>query len=103
MQQLEQQTLELDVTKESVSDLGKVGKGTSVWVPLANGIFAKAVWESDKFLVNIGANVAVPKSVDEVHKLIQEQQDEAAKMRSEMMGHAQKLVEMAASLEKELQ
>ena len=102
MQMLEQQSMELDMTKESVKELAEVKKGTTVWVPLANGIFAKALWDSDEFLVNIGAQTAVPKGVEDVNKLIMQQQEEAAKMRNEMMGHAQTLMEMAAALEEEL-
>jgi len=103
MQMLEQQMLELDNTKAALEELGAVEKGKDIYVPLAQGIFAKAKWDSDgTFLVNVGAATAVEKDSESVKKMVEEQQQEAAKIKEEMVKQVEKLVSHAHGLENEL-
>ena len=100
MASLEQQTQELQNTKDALGDLDTVEKGTEIYVPLAQGIFAKAKWDTEgEFLVNIGGSSAIAKSTSEVVRMVDEQLVEADKIKEEMMEQVSKLVEHAGKLE----
>ncbi len=76
MEQLSQQNAELDASVEAVKALEKQNPGTEFLAPVADGIFvAGSLKETNKLLVNMGADVAVEKTVQEVAALLEQQKD----------------------------
>lgn len=79
VQQLAQNRAEIEHSKEALQDLKGSGKG-ELFAPIANGIFIKTeLRDTEKLLVNVGSDVVVEKSVDEVVGLLSKQQDEVTK------------------------
>jgi prefoldin alpha subunit len=102
-QGLEETIQEVTESMRSLDELGKSEKDKEILVPLVSGIFVKAELKDIKeFIVNIGAGVAVAKSLEEVKGLLNKQIVELQKTQDKMMGELQQLVVKAKTLEKEL-
>jgi prefoldin alpha subunit len=72
---LNQQNMELEISRNAVEEIGKTKEGNDILAPVANGIFIKSkLLDNKKLVVNVGANTTVEKNVDEVVKLLNEQQ-----------------------------
>lgn len=103
LQLLEQQILELNATKDALDDFAAIKPGTEILVPISSGIFVKGQIKDNKELtVNVGANVAVNKSIPETKKLLEEQLEEIKKFQQELILNLQKLGLKAQEIEKEL-
>ena len=75
---LENRRIELMLIKASLEDLNE---GSELLIPLGAGIYAKAKLEDSKeFLVNVGSNVIVKKSEDEVKEMIDKEIKEIEKL-----------------------
>ncbi len=73
---LHQQQLEIDVSIEALKELQDAKPNTEILAPIANGIFFKAeLKDHKKLLVNVGADVAVEKTIPEVIELLEEQKE----------------------------
>lgn len=75
-QLLQEQLLEKEATKKLLDDLSQLNEfkeNQEIIVPLAKGIFLRlTIKEFKSFVVNVGNNVLVDKSVDEVKTLLNE-------------------------------
>lgn len=104
VEKFDTQMQELSSISESLGEIGKVQAGNEILVPVSTGIFAKAkVDRIDKFVVNVGASVAVERSVDETVTLIDEQMLEITKHRNHLAELFTDLSERAQMLQAELQ
>ena len=104
IQQLEETVQEIQESKKGLEELSKQEKGTEILVPIVSGIFAKAeIKDSKEFIVNVGANTAVTKSIEEVKKLLDKQEEEMQKAQYNLIETLQKLTVKARDLKKELE
>jgi len=68
------QTAEVIALKEALEQFKKVKKGDEMLVPVAAGVFMKAIATDDHTLhVNVGKGVVVPKDIDGVNAMLDEQ------------------------------
>ncbi len=75
---LENRRVELLLIKASLDDLKE---NSDLLIPLGAGIYANAKLSNSKeFLVNVGSNVLVKKSLDEVKKMIDDEIKEIEKL-----------------------
>jgi prefoldin alpha subunit len=103
LQLTEQQALELNMAKQAIEDISNAKPGTEILVPVVAGVFAKGQLKDNRdFIVNVGANTAVPKSAEESKQLIQEQEEEIKNVQIQLNVEMQKLSQKAALLENEL-
>lgn len=104
LQQLDQQLVELDGAKDTLEELKEVRKGTPLFVPVSGGIFMRAEsGETANVVLNVGAGVAVEKTLPEAQQLISDQMEQAGKVREQMMANLGKLLEKAKELQAELE
>jgi prefoldin alpha subunit len=90
---LDEQSVELAYIQQSIDDLKKAERGSTVLVPLSNGIFAKATLEeSDKLLVNVGSNIVVGKTYDQTKDMMAAQTKDLQEMRGTLERSIHKLV-----------
>jgi prefoldin alpha subunit len=102
IQQLEETIQELENSKQGIDEL-KSKKGKEILVPVVSGIFVKAdLKTSDEFIVNVGANTAVTKSLDEVQSLLDKQLKEIQKTQDSMIDNLQKMTVREKELKQEL-
>ena len=100
---LNDQLVELMATRQSLEDMEKVKEKTEILVPLSSGIYAKAeIKDSKKFIVNVGANIALVKDINSTKKLMETQIDEMKKLRETLVNQLQEQTIKAASLEQEI-
>ncbi len=79
------QLMELETVKQSLTELGTVKKGADLFVPASGGIFVKAtIQDTDKLLVNVGSNIVVAKTVKQTVGMIEEQITEIGKLRTQV-------------------
>ena len=76
LEMLRQQQREIGLSIEALKELQDAKPNTEILAPIANGIFFKAeLKDHKKLLVNVGADVAVEKTIPEVIGLLEEQKE----------------------------
>ena len=76
LEMLHQQQREIGVSIEALKELQDAKLNTEILAPVANGIFFKSeLKDHKKLLVNVGAEVAVEKTIPEVIGLLEEQKE----------------------------
>jgi len=97
IQVLEEQMTEIVYTQQSLDSIKDLKKGDQILVPVSNGIFAEAtITNTEKLIVNVGANTMVQKSVESAKEMLSQQVTEVSNL------HIQ-LHEMLGKIEEELQ
>ena len=72
---LNKQMGELDITRNALKELSRTKANTEIIAPLSNGIFVKAeLKENNKLIVNVGSNITVEKTVEQVITLLSKQE-----------------------------
>jgi prefoldin alpha subunit len=100
---LNNQLLELMSTNQSLDEIDKVKENSEILVPLSTGIYARAqLKNSNSFIVNIGANVAMDKDLNSTKEVIQEQVIEIRKLQESLMNELQTHTQKSSSLELEM-
>ena len=100
---LNNQLMELMATNQSLEDMKKTKQGTEILIPLSSGIYTKAeIKDSENFIVNIGANIALKKDLSSTKKLIETQIDELKKLQEKFINELQNNTTKAAALEQEI-
>jgi len=103
LQLVENQIIELVITRQGLDELGEVKVNSETLAPLASGIFIKAdIKDKDNLIVNVGSNVAVEKTREEVKELINKQLEEVKKVQNELLFQLQSLSIEAQKIEKDL-
>ena len=68
------QLVDMNYSFEALNEFEKVKAGTEILVPLNQGMYLKAkLSDTKEFLVNVGAHVTVPKSLDDTRTMIKDQ------------------------------
>ena len=82
---IQNQVLELKNLKENILKFNDVKIGSASYSPIGSNIFVKSRIEDNKeFLVSVGSNILVEKSIDETKILIETQIDEIEKISYEL-------------------
>lgn len=75
-QLLNQRNAELDVSINAIKEIRKTEKDREILAPIADGIFFKATLKDNAvFIVNVGSETAVEKTMPQVVKLLEEQKE----------------------------
>jgi len=81
---LQQQILGLRELKENISKFKDLKSGVESYIPLGSNIFAKAkLIDNKEFLVGVGSNTFIKKTIDETLELIEKQTTEIEKIMQE--------------------
>ena len=75
MQILTQQNEELNISINAMDEISQTQPNNEILAPIANGIFLKTkLQDNKKFVVNVGSNITVERTVEEVKALLEQQQ-----------------------------
>ncbi len=97
------QLTELSGVKDGLEELTTVKSGTDVFVPVSGGVFMRAsIKEPEKLLVNVGANIAVAKTIPDTIKLIQDQINEIGTAKMQLAEQVQLIRHHLTGMQKEL-
>lgn len=100
---LDNNLAELNMIKESLSDLGK-SKEKEVFSHLGGGVFVKAeLKDKDNVLINVGAGILINKKLKEAEEIVVKQSKETKKIVEKLGVEINSFVEKAGILEKELE
>ncbi|MFA5141714.1 MAG: prefoldin subunit alpha [Candidatus Woesearchaeota archaeon] len=90
-------------TLEQLDNLKNAKAGSETFVPVCNGIFAKAeLKDCSKLLVNVGAGVIVEKDIASTKKLVESQLEQLAQVRMQLTNDLQTLSMEGHHLEHEI-
>lgn len=100
----EEQIEEISNISAQLGELKETKPSTETLVPVANGIFMKGrILDPDELVVNVGAGVAVKKTVDETKQLLDEQAKEIMNYRVQVAAQVDQMRTKAQEIEQELQ
>ena len=103
LEKFDQQASEISAISRQLDELKGCRKESDTLVPVANGIFVKGrIIDTDEVVVNVGAGVAVKKTVDETKTLLQSQAAEIENYRMQVAAQIEMMHKKKAELEKEL-
>jgi len=72
---------EIDSTVITLKNIGLLEESKEVLVPLSAGVYVKAVIsKQEKFLVNIGSNILVEKTLEEALSMLNQRREELAQL-----------------------
>lgn len=92
LEEIEMKLLEFHKTKESLSEVSSIKSGSESFIPLAQGIFARGkLDDTSTLLVNVGADIAVTKTVPQVKELIDRQVAELSEVKEQLNGNVLQL------------
>ena len=104
LQMLNQQTAELDISVNAVAELSQTEVNNEILAPIANGIFLKAkLTDNKKFIVNVGSDTTVEKTIPEVIKLLEEQKQQVYQQLVEADAIMQELTSQAQIIYQEIE
>ena len=100
---LSNQLIDLMATIQSLEDIKKAKEKAEILVPLSSGIYAKAeLKNSNNFIVNVGANIALVKDLDSTKDLMESQIEEMKKLQEDLVNRMQEQTTKSASIEQEM-
>lgn len=100
IQAMEETIFEINESKKSLDEVSKAEKGKEILVPIISGIFAKAeLKETKEFIVNVGSNIAVVKSIEDVQKILDKQLTEMQKNQNTFIDNIKQLTVEAKKVE----
>ena len=106
-QQLETLTTklsELEVSKEALAELKKTKLDTEILANVAPGIFVKAALkDNQKLLVNVGADVTVEKTIDQVVEMLDQQKKDLTEAVAQHEALMQEFSQQAMKLYQEIE
>lgn len=103
IEQMDQQAVELAQVAENLREIKDVKEGTEVLVPLAGGVFLRALLSKpDHVLVNVGASSTVQKNIDDAVALVESQLKEIMEYREETAAQLMVMVKQARAVHAEL-
>lgn len=100
---IQTQNVELRNLQLSLNDISNVKKDTEAYVPVGSNIFTKSkILDNKDFLVGVGSNVFVSKTLEETNSLIEAQMNELTKFLIELENQLNGLDLKGQELQKEL-
>jgi len=104
MEELDSKLQEFSLTKYNIENMDKIKPNTESFVSHAPGIFAEAeLKENKKFVINVGANVMVEKTIPQISELLDKQIKEISQAQVQMDQNILELNKKATDLMKDLQ
>jgi len=101
---LQNQAIELEVTKQALDDISKTEEGTEILVPVSAGIFLKGALKDNKELsINVGSGTVVNKTIPEAKKILDEQIDELKKIQEKAVVEFSRLNQQAILIQRHLE
>ena len=103
MQAIEMQLAELSGMHNTLEEFKTTQAGKDMLFQVTPGVFGKATLkESDELIVNVGAGVAVTKSIEESKTFLGRQVKEMQELQQQLMQEMRSMVMRAAQLEQHL-
>ncbi len=104
MEELNGKLQEFTLTKNNILNMDVVPPNTEALVSMAPGIFAQAeLKENKKFVINVGANILVEKTIPQITELLDKQINEISQAQVQMDQNIIELNHKAEELIKDLQ
>jgi len=104
VEQMNQQAAELEMSINAVKELEKTPLHNEFLAPLANGIFVYGELKNNSnLIVNVGSNVTVERTPQEVIKLLHQQRIEVVERTAEAEAVVEQLSAYALKLYKEVE
>ena len=98
----EQQLQELTKLHETVDDLGKVTKDSTMLAQVGNGVFVDAeVKKADSVVMTVGAGVAVRKTIPDAKTTVEKQMEDVRTVILKSQEHTRSLMQRFQELQKE--
>ena len=93
LENMDGQLAELDESKQVVNKFSKLTKGEELRVPLASGIYIKAsILDTKSLMINVGSNVTVEKTPEQVSKILDSQLEELSGYREQLVEQMKMLI-----------
>ena len=101
---MNQQAAELEISINAINELEKTPIDNEFLAPIANGIFVKGeLKENSKLIINVGSNVTVERTPQEVIELLHKQRIEVVEQTAQAEAVVEQLSEYAMKLYKEVE
>src|SRR3989338_5789963 len=72
LEKIDEQTTELNSSRVAISKFSGLKSGDELKVPLTTGVYIKAaIKETEKLMINVGANIAVEKTPAEILSILE--------------------------------
>ena len=102
-QALEQQQQELLKLSQNLDELDQVKPKSKMYAPLGGGLYVEGIIvETKKILTNVGADVMIPKTIDETKHIIEEQIDDLQNVIAQVEKKVQEFMKKGQGLHKEM-
>ncbi len=100
---LESQVQELMNAKAALVSLGDTSEGTSILIPITNGMFVRAkLGTTDPVLVNVGADTIIDKPRVDAIKLLEQQEEQIIAAHERLITAYSQMEERGKAMEEEL-
>ncbi len=104
VEQMNQQAAELEISINAIKEVEKTPLKNEFLAPLANGIFVKGeLKENSKLIINVGSNVTVERTPQEVIELLHKQRIEVVEQTAQAEAVVEQLSNYALKLYKEVE
>ena len=101
---IQNQVIELKALSEALTDISKIKKGESVYIPLGSGFFIKTnMADNNEILMNVGKKTILKKSYTSAIELVENQIKELEKALPEIEKEIAKIALKAQVLHQEIQ
>lgn len=93
LENMDQQIAELDDSKHVVNEFSELKKNDELRVPLSSGIYIKAsILDTKSLMINVGSNVTVEKTPEQVTKILDNQLEELSNYRKQLVEQMKLLI-----------
>lgn len=101
---VDHQLSELTVLRDALSGVHTAKKNSEMLVPLGVGVFLRSsLQNTDEVVMNVGAKLAVVKSLKDAQVIVEKQVEEARKVVEELQQHSLQFNARLQALQEELQ
>jgi len=101
---LDEKKNEVTESLDAVKKIEKLEKNNAMWSSLGSGVFISSnINSTDKFLVSIGANVAIKKNTEDAVRILEERLSEIEELDDHIISEINKYGEQMQKSEQELQ
>ncbi|MBI2549149.1 prefoldin subunit alpha [Candidatus Woesearchaeota archaeon] len=103
IEKVDEQLGEVTEMKNALQEFAVLQPGSSLLVPLANGIFCQAVLQkTDALTINVGSDVCVEKDLATTQELVQKQQEQLKEYRAKLIKQLELILHHTEQLKDEL-
>jgi len=104
LQSIETDMQKVAIMKQGLSDLEKTKKGTKILASLNPGMFTHATLENnDEIIINVGANIAVKKSLKEAKDIVNNQEKQLGEIHGNYAKDLDNITKQFLDIQKEIQ